>query len=85
VTGVQTCALPISKGMPLSFFTNILLFTPPIFEQYDCVSIKYSYGLDFKPKIKIDQIINLDFNDVEPKLEVIRYNVNKFKSLNNLH
>lgn len=44
-----------------------------------------SYGLDFKPKIKIDQIIDLDFNDIEPKLEVIRYNVNKFKSLNNLH
>jgi len=44
-----------------------------------------SYGLDFKPKTKIDKIINLDFDEIEPKLEVIRYNVNKFKSLNNLY
>jgi hypothetical protein len=55
----------------------------PITAGYE--SIFYdSYGLDFKPKTKIDDIIDIKYQDIEIKMEVIRYNVNKFKSLNNL-
>lgn len=43
-----------------------------------------SYGLNTKPKTKIDDIIDISYDDIEPSLNIIKYNLNKFKSINNL-
>lgn len=43
------------------------------------------HGLDYKPKTKIDDIIDISYYDIESKLSIIKYNINKFKSLNNIH
>jgi hypothetical protein len=64
-------------------FIESLDTSNPIIAGYESTFYN-SYGLDFKPKTKIDDIIDIKYQDIEIKMEVIRYNVNKFKSLNNL-
>jgi len=78
------CSVPQEFGWYNGMeFIETIDTSNPIMSGYD--EILYDgYGLDTKPKTKIDDIIDASLEDIETKMHVIRYNLNKFKSLNNI-
>lgn len=56
----------------------------PIMAGYDELWYQ-KYGLNIKPKTKIDEIVNISFDEIKPKLYGINYNIKMFKQINNLH
>jgi len=79
------CQLPQEFGWYDSMsFIETIDTSNPIIAGYES-KFYDGCGLTYKPKTRIDDIIDISYEDIEPKMNIIKYNINQFKSLNNIY